>query len=119
MRLIFILPFASVAVSLGINCRGSSNCGLTPKCHLSDLILQTNDLDPNTDFAPGDHIACCGIPGGNICAFVQSTDQHINAGQAVAYLEGLHEHGCEGCGSIPFQDNDVDEGQLTVNWVSG
>lgn len=115
-----LLPLMATAVAaLGINCRGSSNCVGTPQCRLSDIILQVSQLDQSTTFAPGEHIGGCGIPGGHIYAFTQDWNEDITAGQALGMLQGLAEHGCGQCGSIPFQDNNVAFGQLTVNWVSG
>lgn len=109
----------SLATSLGINCRGSTNCLGTSRCQLTDLILAANDLEPTRMFAPGEHIACCGSPGAHICAFVQSTSESISAEQAVAYMQALRGHNCKQCGSVPFKDNNVAYGQLTVNWISG
>ena len=120
MHFVSVLPFMSVAVAaLGINCRGNANCVGTPECRLADIILQVSQLDPSQSFNPGDHIACCGIPGGHICAFTQNWNDPITAGQALGMLQGLDEHGCGQCGSIPFENNNVSEGELTVNWVSG
>ncbi|KAK7409167.1 hypothetical protein QQX98_008660 [Neonectria punicea] len=119
MRLISIVPMVSVAAALGINCRGNANCVGTPECRLADIILQVSQLDQSQSFNPGEHIACCGIPGGHICAFTQDWFDPITAGQALGMLQGLEAHGCGQCGSIPFKDNEVKEGELTVNWVSG
>lgn len=118
MQFFSILPLVSVAAALGINCRGNANCVGTPECRLADLILQVSQLDSSETFSPGQHIACCGIPGGNICAFTQNWNDPISAGDALAMLQGLSSHGCGQCGSIPFENNNDDEGELTVNWVS-
>ncbi|KAL7916897.1 killer toxin Kp4/SMK [Trichoderma velutinum] len=118
MQFLAVLPLLYTAVAaLGINCRGNANCVGTPECRLADLILQVSQQDPSTSYSPGQHIACCGIPGGNICAFTQGISNSITAGEALGMLQGLESHGCGQCGSIPFKDNNVAEGQLTVNWT--
>ncbi|KAL6903878.1 killer toxin Kp4/SMK [Trichoderma evansii] len=118
MQFFALLPLLyTTAAALGINCRGNANCVGTPECRLADLILQVSQQDPSTSYSPGQHIACCGIPGGNICAFTQGISNSITAGEALGMLQGLSSHGCGQCGSIPFKDNNVAEGQLTVNWT--
>ncbi|KAL7940399.1 killer toxin Kp4/SMK [Trichoderma barbatum] len=118
MQFLTVLPLLYItAAALGINCRGNANCVGTPECRLADLILQVSQQDPSTSYSPGQHVACCGIPGGNICAFTQGISNSITAGEALGMLQGLEAHGCGQCGSIPFKDNNVAEGQLTVNWT--
>ncbi|KAI5460914.1 killer toxin Kp4/SMK [Mariannaea sp. PMI_226] len=117
MRFISILSLVSAAAALGINCRGNTNCAGVLGCELSDIILQVSELDPSQQFGPGDHIACCGTPGSHLCAFTQNWYETFTAGQALGMLQGLRGHGCGRCGSIPFLNNNVGQGEVTVNWV--
>ncbi|TFK27852.1 killer toxin [Coprinopsis marcescibilis] len=113
------LLLASSASALGINCRGSSNCAGT-LCNLSQLISQAAQLPDNNQYFPGQHIVCCGTSGspGGLCAFTQNTSQNISGRRVKELLQGLSNHGCGKCGSNPFERNDVQFGQLTVNFVS-
>ncbi|KAJ9365561.1 killer toxin Kp4/SMK [Paecilomyces variotii] len=113
------LGISSASEALGINCRGSSNCGGT-LCSLSTIYSAVEQLPDGNLYNPGQHIACCGDPGvvSGLCAFTQNTDKQISAAQAKTLLQGLINHGCQKCGSNPFQDNNVAEGELTVNYVS-
>lgn len=55
---------------------------------------------------------------GNFCAFYQNGASGT-AQDAYDQLQGLLDHGCTVCGSIPTNDgNNVDDGELTVNYVS-
>ncbi|KAI1138891.1 killer toxin [Hypoxylon sp. FL0543] len=109
---------ASTGVNaLGINCRGNSNCGGT-LCSLYDIQNIINGLSDTASYGPGEHIACCGDidgTGPGLCAFTQSTSRSITGQEAKGLIAGLAGHNCKKCGSIPFQDNNVAEGQLTVN----
>ncbi|TFK26856.1 killer toxin [Coprinopsis marcescibilis] len=114
-----LLVATSSVSALGINCRGNSNCGGT-LCQLTDLLAQANRLPDGNIYFPGQHIVCCGdnaIASG-LCAFTQSTSENITGARVKELLQGLVNHGCGKCGSNPFQNNDVSQGQLTVNWVS-
>jgi hypothetical protein len=123
MKLLFTtlaaLTLSALAAAEGTNCEGNSNCAGT-LCNLGDLQNQINQIDPATLFSPGQHIACCGDPGASsgICAFTQITSMQVDASSVQALIQGLIDHGCKKCGSLPFQDNNDKTGELTVNWVS-
>ncbi|OTA56409.1 killer toxin [Hypoxylon sp. EC38] len=115
-----ILAWAGVNAQLGINCRGSSNCAGTI-CSIFDIQNIINGKSDTAMFSPGEHIACCGDidgTGPGLCAFTQSTSRSISGSEAKGLIAGLIAHGCKKCGSIPFQNNDVAQGELTVNFVS-
>jgi hypothetical protein len=121
---------ASVS-GLGINCQGSSNCGLfvygnyangTPVQQLNALIQE--NIDPNRWYNNGEQIAC--IHGSTfyhpteVCAFLQNSGGAPGS-SIKELLPYLVDHGCSSCGSVPLffpNDNDVSNGELTVNSVS-
>lgn len=109
----------SSASALGINCRGNGNCGGAP-CDLRTLNYQVDQLPDDKLFNPGKHIVCCGDPNvsSGLCVFTQKTRNPIPASQLKSLMQGLVDNGCAKCGSIPFRDGNVDEGELTVNWVA-
>ncbi|KAK5991826.1 hypothetical protein PT974_05212 [Cladobotryum mycophilum] len=103
-----------LARSLGINCRGSSTCGVggighTPAGHLDDVIN-----------AVGGGLMGSGATGSIICAFYQNIGGRLfNKQQSMDYLNQIKDHGCRVCGSVPTDPgNNVANGQLTVNYVS-
>ena len=105
------------ATAKGINCEGSALCGDQKGflVKVSNLITDNiNGVDPNYHFSNGEHIAC----SGHICAFLQKTSGGASGQQVRDAIVKLLNHGCKGCGSVPFIDNDVDKGELTVNYVS-
>ncbi|KAF2689773.1 killer toxin [Lentithecium fluviatile CBS 122367] len=121
-----ILAFGTHATALGINCRGSSNCGLVGTASLDGVINAARNAGDNHVFQNGEHVACVqfgngGVPGGSLCAFPQGTSGGIEGWKAKQLLGFLKDHGCSRCGSVPRNypvDNDVNSaGQLTVNWV--
>jgi hypothetical protein len=122
-----ILAFATSTTALGINCRGSSNCGGSGDVGLSDIINKANGAGDHHVFGNGEHVACLQfdndgrLPGGSLCAFPQGTANGIEGWKAKQLLGFIRDHGCSRCGSVPVNfpnDNNVDSaGQLTVNWV--
>ncbi|KAM0226666.1 hypothetical protein ACHAPO_012169 [Fusarium lateritium] len=121
--------------ALGINCRGSSKCSQIwgPDNVARDLTNVINKIDGNrwqvcrthnlaAQYRNGEHIACVGNQAGNgggYCAFLQNT-----SGAPGRNIKGLAhfipDHGCKMCGSVPYfypADNNVDNGQLTYNYV--
>ncbi|XEV04561.1 hypothetical protein FSHL1_009848 [Fusarium sambucinum] len=110
--------------ALGINCRGSSKCSQIwgPDNVARDLTNVINKIDGNRWYRNGEHIACVGNQAGNgggYCAFLQNT-----SGAPGRNIKGLAhfipDHGCKMCGSVPYfypADNNVDNGQLTYNYV--
>ena len=105
---------------LGINCRGSSSCAGSSGT-LAGLTAEICNHNPQSDTkGPGDHFAqsACGEYEGGKAVFVQSTSQTLSFGQVCGLLRQLEAHGCKGCGSIPINPgNNVDDGQVTVNYV--
>lgn len=63
-------------------------------------------------------LACAQGQYSSICAFYQNGASGT-ANDAAGQLQGLIDHKCSQCGSIPTQPgNDVSKGELTVNIVS-
>lgn len=111
---IYVVAFATHATALGINCRGSFACPTDLiTCGIADLQDQINMLDDDAQFGPGEHVACCD----HLCAFTQQTDQTISGAYAKQLIAAVRNHGCTRCGSAPFSDNNVAEGELKVNFV--
>ncbi|KAF2744834.1 killer toxin [Sporormia fimetaria CBS 119925] len=121
-----LMAFGAHTTALGINCRGSSNCGLLRNgdANLGTIVSRANNAGDNHVFGNGEHIACVafgGVAGGSLCAFPQGTSGGISGRRAKELLLHLQNHRCSTCGSVPVgfpQDNDVSTaGMLTVNWV--
>ncbi|KAG5777813.1 hypothetical protein H9Q73_008521 [Fusarium xylarioides] len=109
---------------LGINCRGSSSCGVggighTPNGDLKD-VRDAVAAGEESNFGNGEHIACIPFAFGNLCAFYQGIGSRtFTKEQSVTFLDQLRQHRCSKCGSIPVDPgNDVKNGQLTVNYVA-
>jgi hypothetical protein len=114
------VAIAPMVQGLGINCRGSNYC--IDNSEKNQYEAQTlrwflNAIDSGRWYNNGEHIAC--TPA-NICAFLQNTD-----GTTGDWIKGLAhfipDHGCTVCGSVPYyypSDNNVNDGQLTFNYVS-
>jgi hypothetical protein len=66
----FALAAASCSNALGINCRGSFQCGPLLTHAAQDLVNYINSIDPNRWYNDGEHIACSGF----VCAFLQNTN---------------------------------------------
>ncbi|KAI0204136.1 killer toxin, Kp4/SMK-like protein, core [Astrocystis sublimbata] len=105
-------PFAT---ALGINCRGSGGCSSCPAHTLSEINTKVQGISNGNVFGNGQHIAC----SGHCCAFLQNISGTKNGGQIKGYVQQLLSHGCGKCGSVPTEPgNNVNTGQLTVNYVS-
>ena len=108
----------------GINCRGSSTCGLIGTFS-NGRIVQTIDgyigsIDYTRVYENGQQIAC----ESNVCAFLKGVPDDADPvlGYEIWQLMGiLSEHGCHNCGSVPVNalkcDNDNGSGELTINYV--
>ncbi|KAF4947655.1 hypothetical protein FSARC_13916 [Fusarium sarcochroum] len=111
-----VAGWAASTMAKGINCEGSSSCldqggFLNP---LADYITDNiNGVDPNYWYANGEQIAC----KAHICAFLQKTEGGAPGSWVRDAVLAIKRHGCSACGSYPFFDNDVDKGELTVNYV--
>ena len=120
--------FPLLISTLGINCRGASECSI----HESEtdnglyrLAQFVNTTMPNaTYYDDGTKIACLQGSGdqnggnGGLCAYLQNGANATGA-DLVVLMQGLLKHGCKKCGSIPTTPgNNVNDGELTVNWNS-
>lgn len=116
VMVVTVLQASNEVAALGINCRGSALCGNKSGAmdELRDLITDNiNGVDPNYWFRNGEQIAC----SRQVCAFLQNTNGA--PGQSIRdAIVDLRNHGCKACGSVPFYNNDVNLGMLTVNYVS-
>lgn len=115
---------AKLLKRLGINCQGSSTCGVggiggTDRGTIDDL---RNSIAGGDDgqWGDGQHVGCISHATGRLCAFYQNVGSRLfNKDQTLTYLQWLLDHGCEVCGSVPTDDgNDVNNGELTVNFVA-
>ena len=118
-----ILALGTQVSAKGINCEGSSNCGLI-SAKLSQIIDKANNAGNYYVFQNGEHVACVqggGTAQGSLCAFPQGTNGGIEGWKVKQLLGFIKDHGCGKCGSVPRDypnHNDVNySGQLTVNWV--
>ncbi|KJK85797.1 hypothetical protein H633G_10355 [Metarhizium anisopliae BRIP 53284] len=110
-----ILFFISSAAALGINCRGSGVCSF------NDASLQVvhDQIGNLIAGGGGDRHFNQGrkSPHDDVCAFYQNGASG-SARDAYGQVQGLIDHKCRQCGSIPTQPgNDVSKGELTVNYV--
>ncbi|OAQ68047.1 killer toxin, Kp4 [Pochonia chlamydosporia 170] len=117
--------FAVLERRLGINCRGSSTCGVGGIGHSPagtlEKVRDAVAAGPDGSWTNGQHIACVAHVTGQLCAFYQNIGgRSFNKQQSVTFLDQLRDHGCKNCGSIPTDPgNNVGNGQLTVNFVAG
>jgi hypothetical protein len=116
-------PVMKLSKRLGINCEGSSTCGVggaagTPAGTIDDL---RNSIagGPDGAWGNGQQVGCIAHATGRLCAFYQNIgDRTFNQAQTLMYLQWLLDHSCRVCGSVPTDDgNDVNNGELTVNYV--
>lgn len=126
---------ATPIASLGINCRGSSNCyGCgTPMTEVTSAI---NSISDTVVYKDGEQIACAKCPGGHglrwdsniggTCAFAQKLPKKndgsvgtVTGAQIKAAVARLVKHGCDNCGSAPLDEakNDVNAGEITINYT--
>ncbi|KAK7056931.1 hypothetical protein VNI00_002649 [Paramarasmius palmivorus] len=108
------LTLSGAAVNaLGINCRGSSQCSQAGST-LGQLANLMNGIDDNRQYGDGTQIACLS----HLCAFFQRTGTNNSGATAKRLVQGLVNHGCGKCGSNPTDGGNVDNGELTVNYVN-
>ncbi|KAI3606993.1 killer kp4 [Moniliophthora roreri] len=105
---------AASAAALGINCRGSSQCSQAGATLGQLQSLINNGVDNNRQYSNGQQIACLS----HLCAFFQNTGGSNSGATVKSLIQGLVNHGCGRCGSNPTDGNDVDNGELTVNFVN-
>ncbi|KAL4722229.1 hypothetical protein ACLX1H_011008 [Fusarium chlamydosporum] len=121
MQFLFtISSIISMASALGINCRGSGFCNIND-ASLNNVLTQAKQLQARGqgghNWAEHVQIACASGQYGSICAFFQSGASGTTD-RAVELIQGIIDHGCTQCGSIPTNPgNNVADGQLTVNYV--
>ena len=109
---------------LGINCRGSSNCGGQGAVRVVRRLTRSiNDIDPSRWYRNGEQIACMGVDSDNgirfYCAFLQNTGGAPGS-KILELAHYIQDHGCKICGSVPYfypAENDVSRGELTYNSV--
>ncbi|KAJ7457322.1 killer toxin [Mycena latifolia] len=107
------LATANKAYALGINCRGSAECG---GGRAYNIVQYIEGISDDAWYADGQHIAC----DQSICAFLQDTNG-ASGSSIKALAPYIIDHGCTSCGSVPTgypQDNNVADGQLTFNYVT-
>ncbi|KAL4722230.1 hypothetical protein ACLX1H_011009 [Fusarium chlamydosporum] len=108
----FVGSLITTTTALGINCRGSALCS-GGAGNLINLKAIVDGIQPrDRHYSTGQQIACTG----DTCAFFQSGATGT-AEEVSSDLQALLDHGCKKCGSVPTQPgNNVDDGQLTVNY---
>ncbi|KAF9257361.1 killer toxin [Marasmius fiardii PR-910] len=114
---VFTTPVSAstLAPQLGINCRGSVLCSSQTTASLSGVFNTVRGIDDNRQYGDGQNIVCLD----HLCAFYQKTGRTNSAALAKQLLQGLLDHKCTRCGSNPtLPGNNVDTGELTVNYVS-
>ncbi|PHH60621.1 hypothetical protein CDD81_1411 [Ophiocordyceps australis] len=121
VSLALVASLIATASALGINCRGSGACNIND-ASLSDVLTQVRQIQARGQgghyYSTGVQLACAQGKYASICAFYQSGASGT-ADRAAELLQGLINHKCTQCGSIPTQPgNDVSKGELTVNIVS-
>lgn len=116
-----IISYPDISFGLGINCRGSSTCGVV-EGSIATLTNNVCSLPGFFKYAPGQRITYyCDRFAGGLAVFTQNTSSNLSARNACSLLKRLQNHGCKKCGSIPLAfpgSNDVSKGQLTVNYVA-
>ena len=99
--------------ALGINCKGSSLCNRAGGDLVGVKAIVDGIHPRDRHYKTGQHIACAS----NLCAFFQKSASGT-AKRASGLLKQLYDHGCEVCGSVPTSGNNVNGGELTVNYVA-
>jgi hypothetical protein len=109
-----LVPAASNVSALGINCKGSSNCGsLAPDLAIASI---RNYVDLNRFYTNGEKIACetrddeiGASQSYATCAFCQNGGGA--PGNSIKTLsQDLVDQGCTACGNTPFYNSDVSKG---------
>ncbi|KAL1599530.1 hypothetical protein SLS60_007333 [Paraconiothyrium brasiliense] len=119
------LVFADDAITqLGINCRGSAMC-LGCKQPLGDGGMYDfidKNLSDDAVFKDGQQVACksCHIAQTEgSCVFLQKMGDKTATGRQVKdAVKRLKDKGCKYCGSAPLFTNNVNDGEVTVNYVT-
>lgn len=112
-----IILDSHLALGLGINCYGSSQCQKITYALAGIANTVCNKLPSNKVYGPGAIIGTSCHTFGGFSAYTQYTSNSITAAAACGYLRNLLDYGCQVCGSIPlYAGNDVTRGELTVNY---
>lgn len=118
-----LLPVLAGSVSaIGINCKGSSECGVTGG-RSTDILRTVQHIDGGRTYYNGQRIACWDSRlGTGLCAMLKSTGG-IKGDLIKTLVQDIVNHGCTKCGSVPVfynsGDNDASHhGELTINYVS-
>jgi len=124
-QLLVLAALFNLAAALGINCRGDGGCGVAGVL----LTRAIEPIDPGRWFANGEQIACVSTAATTsdysglssaYCAFLQNTGGAWGS-RILELAHYLRDHGCKGCGSVPYfypDDNDVSHGELTYSSVN-
>lgn len=95
------------------NCNGSTRCQGREGSVAADIgsfILE--NIDPNFYFLANEQVACKGVSGGYICAFVQGTAGAYGF-EIQQVVMNISRHGCRVCGSTALNG-----GELTINFTT-
>ncbi|CAM6093128.1 unnamed protein product [Calypogeia fissa] len=112
---VLLLGAAGSTSALGINCRGSGICASKSSHTMSEINTAVQALNDGNIYSNGQHIVCVS----SICAFLQNVSGTKTGAQIKGYVQALLQHGCNVCGSDPTEPgNDVNQGELTVNYVA-
>ncbi|KAF2121050.1 killer toxin Kp4/SMK [Lophiotrema nucula] len=119
-----IFPRDTNIQALGINCRGSIQCGDCSNIgRIASLVYHIAD---DAQYGNNQQIACSGCFWWQstfaLCIFPQNIGDRKISGKLIKdKLGALIAHNCYTCGSIPTEDNvpdnNVNNGELTVNYV--
>ena len=86
---------------------------------MNDLIKQLSD---DAVFHDHQYVACnsCHFAKNEgLCVFPQKLgDKTVTGKQVKEAVQRLKDKGCKFCGSAPVWDNDVNHGEITVNYVT-
>jgi hypothetical protein len=106
---------------MGKNCKGSYFCGDCSDIQIVWKLAQ--DIPDDKWYADGKKILCAQCAWGDsrsgLCLFTQKMKgQPVRGKHIKYYLRLLIDHGCKQCGSIPLNNQKVEDGELTVNFVA-
>ncbi|KAF2871541.1 Kp4-domain-containing protein [Massariosphaeria phaeospora] len=114
--------FDVAQTALGINCHGSAFCFSCSR--LKEVMVHLDKIPDNVMYKEGEKIACTrcdflGLGWQGVCIFTQKTRGREISGKVVKAkvreLEAVKH--CPWCGSIPLYTPDVNDGEVTVNYV--
>ncbi len=115
------LAMPTALYALGINCRGSAQCGM-PYDAINKFISIAPGLDHNRQYHSGENIMCETRSGGaaGVCLFLDDVSGGVSTDEIRRLLDALRNHGCTKCGSVPIDfpgSNSPANGVLKSNYV--